>query len=104
MSNITRYYEEINLYNNLKSKLSYIVSELRTSSNCILNAPEELNKAYSYNSEGTLLSQKIKLLSNDMTDTSNNINNVVLPAIDYAISRLRRKIEEEKARQLMRGH
>lgn len=101
MSNVTKYYEEINRYNSLKSKLSNIVSELRKASANILNAPDELTKVYSYNSGGTLLSGKIKILSNDMTETSNHINNVVIPAIDSAIYKLKRKIAEEKEKELM---
>lgn len=101
MSNITKYYEEINRYNSLKSKLSNIVSQLQKSSNNISKAPDELTKVYSYNSGGTFLSEKIKILCNDMTETSNHINNVILPAIDSAIYKLKRKIAKEKEKELM---
>ena len=96
MSNITRYYEEINRYNSLKVKLSSIASQLQKSINNMSKAPAELTKVYSYNSGGTFLSDKMKILCNDMTETSNHINNVILPAIDNAIYKLKRKIAKEK--------
>lgn len=99
MSKINAYYDEIRKYNNLKTILSKIISDLSSSVNEMSNIHSDITSVYSVNDNNTLIVSKVNNLSKDITNTGSYLKNTVLPAIDSAIYSLRKKIEKAKAEE-----
>lgn len=94
-------YEDIGRYNALKASLSNVVSSLNASTTKISPVPNIIYSAYNVDDNETPVVGRIKKLNQDIAGTSTYISNVVIPAIDAAISKKRREIfrlEQEEAK------
>ena len=99
MSSISAYYNEINKYNALKSKLYAISNSLNSSASKISDLPQTITSVFSLEDTNACISNKCKKLNTDIVATSNYIKNVVIPGIDNAISRCRYMIAKLEAEQ-----
>ena len=93
-------YETIGRYNALKASLSNVVSSLNASNTKLSPVSNIIYSAYSVDENETPVVGRVKKVNQDIANTSRYIANVVIPAIDQAISKKRKEIyrlEQEMA-------
>lgn len=78
-------YEDISRFNELKVKLSAVVTSLNQTVNNMSSIPNTIVSAYNMDEAETPVVTGFINLGNDIANTSNYISNVILPAIDIAI-------------------
>lgn len=86
---------QLRQYYNLRYELNNIVHYLNNSINYLQPAAKNFLSAYSVD-DASKGSNSITKYVNELSNERNTINNTIIPSIDYEISELRRKIEEEQ--------
>lgn len=78
-------YEDISRFNELKVKLSSIVSSLNQTNNNLSSIPNTIVSVYNIDEAESPVVTGFKNLSIDIANTSSYISDVIIPAIDIAI-------------------
>lgn len=102
MGSIGGYRRDIRLYDDIKDKLWRIVGKLDDASNSAGHIKSELSSNYRINNNPTKTSTRIDTLNRSIGEEADYIRNVVIPAIEGAISYSEREIdrlEEEERRR-----
>ncbi len=100
---ISSCYDAIGRYNALKASLANVVNSLNSSQAKLSPVSNLVYSAYSVDENETPVVGRIKGISQDIASTSSYITNVVIPAIDRAITQKRNeanRLETELANQM----
>lgn len=92
ITDIEKYKYELGRYNSLKNKISEMLPLLKNASNTYEEIVKSLSNIYLIDSDTTNVYNKSVELKNKIDDTSNKLNNNVLPKIESKIYSLKKMI------------
>ena len=99
MASIAQCKNNINSYGIMKDNIKAIIIYLNKSVDINANLLSKIDSLYEVDNNGSIIYDKVKELSNDVTKTSNYLNNTILPAIDIAIKKEYNTIADIESQQ-----